>query len=83
MAIRAYTRADGYGVQIIDDGAGFDTAILRKKGSTIAKKLSLLETTCQAKTEVISKLGKGTVITIVLPMLENDLLSEEEDLTFL
>lgn len=80
VAIRAYTRVDGYGVQIIDDGAGFDTAILRKKNSTIAKKLLLLETTCQAKTEVISKQGKGTVITIVLPMLENDLLSDEDDL---
>ncbi len=74
VAVRTYTRADGYAIQIIDDGAGFDTAILRKKNTTIVKKLSLLEEACQARTEVISKEGKGTVVTIVLPILENDLM---------
>ncbi len=78
VAVRTYTRADGYAIQIIDDGAGFDTAILRKKNTTIAKKLALLEKTCQARTEVISKEGKGTVVTIVLPMLENDLMYDIE-----
>lgn len=76
VAIRTYTRADGYAIQIIDDGAGFDMHILKKKSTTLAKKLALLEATCQARTEVISKEGKGTVITIVLPMLDNDLLEE-------
>lgn len=76
VAIRTYIRADGYAIQIIDDGAGFDTRILKNKTTTIAKKLVLLEKTCQARTEVISKEGKGTVITIVLPMLENDLMEE-------
>lgn len=76
VAIRTYTRADGYAIQIIDDGIGFDTNILKKKSTTIARKLALLETTCQAKTEVISKEGKGTVITIILPMLENDLIDD-------
>lgn len=76
VAVRSYIRADGYAVQIVDDGAGFDMGILRKKNTTVAKKLALLEKTCQARTEVISKEGKGTVITIVFPMLENDLIEE-------
>lgn len=76
VAIRTYTRADGYAIQIIDDGAGFDMHILKNKTTTLAKKLALLETMCQARTEVISKEGKGTVITIVLPMLDNDLMEE-------
>ncbi len=78
VAIRTYTRADGYAIQIIDDGAGFDTQGLRRKTTTLTKTLSLLENVCRAKTEVISKTGKGTVITIILPMLENDLLSDAE-----
>lgn len=76
VTIRTYIRADGYAIQIIDDGVGFDTAILKNKTTTFAKKLMLLEKTCQARTEVISRQGKGTVITIVLPMLDNDLMEE-------
>lgn len=76
VAVRSYMRADGYAVQIVDDGAGFDMSILKKKNTTVAKKLALLEKTCQARTEVISREGKGTVITIVFPMLENDLMDE-------
>lgn len=76
VAVRSYMRADGYAVQIVDDGAGFDTNILKKKTTTLAKKLELLEKTCQARTEVISREGKGTVITIVFPVLENDLMDE-------
>lgn len=78
IVIRTYTRADGYAVQIIDDGAGFDTRILKNKSTSIAKSLDLLETICQARTEVVSKEGKGTVITIVLPMLDNELMEEIE-----
>jgi len=76
VAIRTYTRADGYAIQIIDDGAGFDTSIMRKKACTLSEKMALIERTCQARTEVISKAGRGTVITIVLPMLENDLMDD-------
>lgn len=76
VAVRSYMRADGYAVQIVDDGIGFDMNILKKKKTTLAKKLALLEKTCQARTEVISREGKGTVITIVFPMLENDLIDE-------
>lgn len=76
IAIRSYIRADGYAVQIVDDGAGFDTSIMKNRNTTLAKKLALLENTCQASTEVISREGKGTVITIVFPMLENDLMDD-------
>lgn len=79
VVIRTYNRADGYAIQIIDDGAGFDTGILKKKATTLTKKLTLLEQSYKARTEVISKEGKGTVITIVLPMLENDLMNDLDD----
>lgn len=76
VAVRTYIRADGYAVQIIDDGVGFDVRSLKNKKTTLAKKLDLLEKICNAKTEVVSKDGKGTVVTIVFPMLENDLMDE-------
>lgn len=76
VVVRSYARADGYAVQIVDDGAGFDMHILKRKNTTLAKKLLLLEKSCEARTEVISRDGKGTVITIVFPMLENDLLDD-------
>ncbi len=78
VVVRSYMRQDGYAIQVIDDGSGFDTAILKKKNTTMAKNLMLLEEKCHAKTEVISRPDRGTVITIVLPMLENDLLEELE-----
>lgn len=77
VVVRTYERKDGYAVQIIDDGAGFDTGKLKKKGSTSLLSLFAdLEKKCNATTEVISKEGKGTVITIILPMLDNDLIEE-------
>ncbi len=78
VVVRSYMRQDGYAIQIIDDGVGFDTTILKKKNTTFAKNLMLLEEKCNAKTEVISRPDKGTVLTIVLPVLENDLLEELE-----
>jgi hypothetical protein len=38
-----------------------------------------LKKSCKAETEVISKEGKGTVVTIILPVLENELLREEPE----
>ena len=77
VAVRSYQRAEGYAVQIIDDGIGFDRSRLTRKSPTaLLNLLALLETTCKAKTEFISKEGKGTVITIILPILENDLIEE-------
>lgn len=78
VVIRTYERKEGYAIQIIDDGAGFDTKILRQNSPTALLTLfAKLEKICGAKTEIISKEGKGTVITLVLPMLENDLIEEE------
>lgn len=75
VVLRSYTREDGYAIQIIDNGIGFDDKNLKKASPTSIKSLfELLEVKCQAKTEIISKEGKGTVITIILPMIENELL---------
>ena len=75
VVIRTYEREDGYAIQIIDDGIGFDTNRLKNHSSTSLKNLlNMLEDKCLARTEVISKEGKGTVITIVLPMLDNELM---------
>lgn len=81
IVIRTYLRAEGYAIQVVDDGVGFDSHILKRKSSTALLNLfDLLEETCQAQTEVISKEGKGTVITIVLPVLENEWMVESEEL---
>lgn len=77
VVIRSYQRAEGYAVQVIDDGIGFHKSQLKKDSPTaLLSLLGVLEQECQAKTEIISKEGKGTVITIILPMLENDLIEE-------
>lgn len=77
VVVRTYMRAEGYAVQIIDDGIGFDIKQLKGQSNTSVRTLlSRLETECGAKTELISHEGKGTVITIIFPMLENDLMEE-------
>lgn len=74
VVIRTYQREEGYAIQVVDDGAGFDRNKLTRKSPTALLNLfAMLEKTCQAKFEMISKEGKGTVITIILPVLENDL----------
>lgn len=79
VVVRSYERQDGYAIQIIDDGIGFDRNILKKSGPTaLLCLLEQLEEQCSAKTEIVSKIGKGTIITIVLPMLENELLLDGE-----
>ncbi len=75
VVVRTYERRDGYAIQIIDDGIGFDPSRLKKQSPTALKNLcALLEEKCMAKTEIISKEGKGTVITAVLPMIDNELM---------
>ena len=77
VVVRSYRREDGYAIQVIDDGIGFDKTVLTRKSQTaLLRLLDMLKGSCKAQTEIISKEGKGTVITIVLPMLENDLLDE-------
>lgn len=80
VVVRTYQREEGYAIQIIDDGIGFDQHILGKDSPTALLNLfHLLEDRCEAMTEVISREGKGTVITIVLPMLDNELLEGMEE----
>lgn len=76
VVVRTYERKDGYAIQIIDDGIGFDTKILKKSSSptSLNNLFFTLEDKCMANTEIISKEGKGTVITIIIPMIENELL---------
>lgn len=80
VVFRTYMRSDGYAIQIIDDGIGFDKKTLKNNSNTSVLYLtSLLENSCNAQTEIISHEGKGTVITIILPMLENELMGDSED----
>lgn len=80
VVIRTYERQEGYAIQVIDDGIGFDKKILSRKSPTALLNLfTTLEKICGAKTEIISREGKGTVITLILPMLENDLLEKDGD----
>lgn len=75
VVVRTYTREDGYAIQIIDNGIGFDTSNLKNTGATSLKHLlDILTDKCKAKTELISKPNKGTVITIIIPMIENELI---------
>lgn len=77
VVVRSYQREDGYAIQVIDDGVGFNKERLTRKSPTsLLKLLDMLKDCCKAQAEIISKEGKGTVITIILPMLENDLLEE-------
>lgn len=78
VVIRTYERKEGYAIQVIDDGTGFDTKILKRNSKTSVLSLfAKLEKICGAKTEILSKEGRGTVITLILPMLENDLIEED------
>lgn len=69
IVVRTYLRSEGYAVQIVDNGIGFDKRQLTRHSSTALLNLfDVLEDTCQAQTEIISKNGKGTVITVVIPI---------------
>lgn len=77
VIVRTYQRPDGYALQVIDDGIGFNKNILKKNSPTALLNLfSVLENTCNAEVKLVSNEGAGTVITIVFPMLENDLIKE-------
>jgi len=80
VVVRSYQRSDGYAIQIIDDGIGFDVNTLKRSSRTALLNLfDKLKKNCGSNIEVVSKEGKGTVITLVLPMLENELLQERQD----
>lgn len=74
VVIRTYERQEGYAIQIIDDGVGFEPGRYKKNHMTSLKViLDQLETRCDARTEVVSRVGKGTVITMILPIPDVEL----------
>ena len=80
VVVRSYEREEGYAIQVIDDGVGFDAGRLKNHSETSLKNLfGILEDKCDAMTEIISKEGKGTVITVIIPMLENELIDENNE----
>lgn len=79
IVVRTYLRAEGYAIQIIDDGIGFDKQQLTRHSSTaLLNLLDVLADTCQGQAEIISKDGKGTVITVVVPIDFMDIPEEME-----
>ena len=73
VVIRTYERQEGCAIQIIDDGVGFEPGRYKKDHMTSLKViLEQLETRCGARTEVVSREGKGTVITMILPIPDLD-----------
>ena len=77
VVVRSYQRAEGYAIQVVDDGIGFDKKCLKKESPTALLNLFvMLEKTCEAKVELISKEGKGTVVTIIFPIPEKEQMEE-------
>lgn len=69
VIVRSYERRDGYAIQIVDEGIGFDPDMLHRKETptsmkTLRERLRLAN---QATIDVNSRKGKGTIITIRLP----------------
>lgn len=68
VIIRSYERRDSFAVQIVDDGAGFDTDLLyRKQTPTSMKKNQERLSAVGAVIEVNSRLQKGTIVTVKIP----------------
>lgn len=69
IIVRSYERRDGYAIQIVDDGKGFDTDMLYIKDTPTSMKTvrMRLEDTIHATLEVNSREEKGTIITIHVP----------------
>lgn len=74
VVVRTYERQEGYAIQIIDDGIGFEMGRFKKEHMTSLKViLDHLEQQCGAQTEVVSRPGKGTVITMILPIPDEEM----------
>lgn len=74
VIVRSYERRDGYAIQIVDEGIGFDSDMLyRKETPTSMKTLRMrLEQANHATIEVNSRKGKGTIVTIKIPKEKRD-----------
>ena len=55
-------------IQVVDDGAGFDTDVLEERGhvgiQNVQKRLWMM---CRGTLEISSNPGKGTTVSIMLP----------------
>ena len=68
VIIRSYERRDSYAVQIVDEGVGFDTDMLyRKETPTGMKRIRERLEKIGAVLEVVSRPGKGTIVTVRFP----------------
>ena len=68
VIIRSYERRDSYAVQIVDEGIGFDTDMLyRKETPTGMKRIRERLEKIGAVLEVVSRPGKGTIVTVRFP----------------
>lgn len=69
VIIRSYERRDSYAVQIVDEGIGFDTDMLyRKETPTGMKRIrERLTDRSGAALDVVSRMGKGTIVTVKFP----------------
>ena len=69
VIVRSYERRDSYAVQIVDEGIGFDPYMLyRKETPTSMKRIrERLADKTGAVLEVVSRTGKGTIVTVRFP----------------
>ncbi len=68
VTIRSYERRDSYAIQIVDDGAGFDTDLLYRKQTPTSMKTNMERLSkIGAVLEVNSRLQKGTIVTVKIP----------------
>ncbi len=69
VSVRSYETKNYFAVQIIDNGIGFDINTIKKDTFTSIKNIRERLDTIDAEMDIVSKKGKGTVITIRLPKL--------------
>lgn len=69
IIVRSYERRDSYAIQIVDEGAGFDTDMLYHKDTPTSMKTvrHRLEASVGGVIEVNSRYGVGTIVTVKVP----------------
>lgn len=69
IIVRSYERRDSYAIQIVDEGAGFDTDMLYHKDTPTSMKTvrQRLAASVGGVIEVNSRYGVGTIVTVKVP----------------
>lgn len=69
VTVRSYERRDSYAIQIVDEGVGFNTALLYHKNTPTSMMVvrERLHQYLGATIEVNSRLYKGTIVTVKIP----------------